>query len=229
MKNYIYLIMIILCSTRVTASQKSLYSFSWLDQDKEVYVLQNRYYRKNNSFMAALTGGVTTSGAFLNAYNAQVKLSYYFSENWGLQGMYSLNTGEQNSSSTSIRNQGVIPFFRIMKNYIGVNLLWSPFYAKINIFNSIIYFDWIFGIGYAQVTDENNILEFSTQTSNPELTQEKNNGALLCSNLLFYLSKDWGLKLDLTIVNYFTTKVDDSTTKILNNHYDLNFGVNYIF
>ena len=57
-----------LLSTSLMASESSLYDFSWLDKDKEVYVLQNRQFHKKGTMNLALGGGMTVSGAFVDAY-----------------------------------------------------------------------------------------------------------------------------------------------------------------
>ncbi len=44
-------------SLQLVASEKNVYDFSWLDQDKEVYVLQNRKFRKKNKlYVGAMAG-----------------------------------------------------------------------------------------------------------------------------------------------------------------------------
>ena len=45
-KKVFLLLCIFLISGVVVANEKSVYEFSWLDKDKEIYVLQNRKFRK---------------------------------------------------------------------------------------------------------------------------------------------------------------------------------------
>ena len=78
-------------STNIHSSEEDLYAFSWLDQDKEVYVLQNRKFRKDDSFYLSAGGGITTSGAFVNAFTLQTKAGYFFKEDWGLEFLFSKN------------------------------------------------------------------------------------------------------------------------------------------
>src|SRR3989338_11308296 len=107
------------------AGENSTYSFSWLDPDKEVYVLQNRKFRKNGNFMMSAGGGMTLSGAFVDAKHLQGRAGYFFKEEWGLEGLYSHNQGKENSTANSVRNEGnsgSAPFRRIVKNYYGATL-----------------------------------------------------------------------------------------------------------
>ena len=90
-------------STNIHSSEEDLYSFSWLDQDKEVYVLQNRKYRKDGSFYLSGGGGITTSGAFVNAFTLQTKVGYFFKEDWGLEFLFSKNFGKENDIAELIK------------------------------------------------------------------------------------------------------------------------------
>ena len=51
----------------LVAGESSTYDFSWLDPDKEVYVLQNRKFRKKRSLFVSGGGGKTLSGAFVDS------------------------------------------------------------------------------------------------------------------------------------------------------------------
>ena len=77
----------------------------------------------------------------------------------GIELLYSKNSGKENDTAKAVRNSGgagSIPFRRIVDQYYGAYFLWSPFYAKINTFNKIIYLDWILGVGYANMSETNN-------------------------------------------------------------------------
>jgi hypothetical protein len=47
-------------SPKIYSSEGSTYSFDWLDPDKEVYVLQNRKFRKDNTPFQSHFGMVLT-------------------------------------------------------------------------------------------------------------------------------------------------------------------------
>jgi hypothetical protein len=159
----LFLLLSLTLSTQAFASEKDIYEFSWLDPDKEVYVLQNKKYKKAGHFHVNAGGGITTSGAFVSSTAIQGRVGYFISEDWGLEGIYSKNSGKENDTAQGVRNvngggTGTTPFRRIVDSYMGAMIIWAPFYSKINTFNKIVYMDWIFGLGYAQLKEHNNKL-----------------------------------------------------------------------
>ena len=150
----LFLLLSLIVSSQVFANEKDIYEFSWLDPDKEVYVLQNRKFRKSDRLYLNAGWGMTTSGAFVDASAIQGRVGYFFSEDFGLEGLYSKNTGKENNTAASVRagrgngTGSSTPFRRIVESYSGGMIIWSPFYSKINTFNKIVYMDWIFGVGY---------------------------------------------------------------------------------
>ncbi len=212
------------------AGELDTYDFSWLDPDKEVYVLQNRKYRKAGRVHANAGFGMTTSGAFVDATALQARFGYFFQEEYGFEIIYSKNSGEENDTAALVRNQGGSgskPFRRIVDSYMGGMFLWAPFYSKINTFNSIIYVDWIFGLGYGKIDETNNRSEFETGFSNAE-TSESHSGVMWNVGAKFFLSEMFSLRLDVTTMHY-QAEVPTKSTKDWNTNYDLalSFGFNY--
>ena len=150
----------LLLSLNLHASEKDIYEFSWLDPDKEVYVLQNRKFRKAEHLYVNLGAGITTSGAFVDSTSIQGRAGYFISEDWGIEVLYAKNNGKENDNFKAVRatsnGTGSTPFRRIVESYTGGMIVWSPFYSKINTFNKIVYMDWIFGLGVAQLQEHNN-------------------------------------------------------------------------
>jgi len=64
------------------ASEKSLYDFSWLDKDKEIYVLQNRSFRKDGKLFVGLTVGETVAKAYVEGMVGQGRIGYFFKEDF---------------------------------------------------------------------------------------------------------------------------------------------------
>lgn len=230
-----FLIFLSLFSVAVMASEKSLYDFSWLDKDKEIYVLQNRKFRKNGSFYIGGTVGKTLSGAFIDAYGGTARAGYFFSEDWGIEGVFGKSQGEANDTAKGVTEQGTVPFYRKIDTYMGGMLMWSPFYSKINTFNKIFYFDWMFGAGLASITTLDNRKKFEPGKPNT-LTSEQQMGALWNTGFRFYLSESWSLRLDVTGLTYQANKskqsagsTDTSNSKKLFTNYDLGLGLNYTF
>lgn len=125
------------------------YNFSWLDPDKKVSVLQNRKYRKANRPMITLGLGFANSNAYRKTYAIDPRLAYYFNEAWGIELFYSMFSNKANDTAEALKSTGVSPDVIEVKNQVGALLHWVPWYAKINVFNNVLYFDWYFsgGIG----------------------------------------------------------------------------------
>ena len=210
------------------------YDFSWLDPDKEVFVLQNRKFRKNGKIHFNAGFGKTLSGAFVDATTIQARAGYFFKEEFGVEFLYAKNSGAENDTAKSVRNSGSgsgsTPFSRIMDDYTGAMLLWSPFYSKINTFNKIVYMDWIFGLGFAKITETNNLLELDSNGIDKTLTQKSHTGLMWNVGAKFYFTEMWSTRLDLTSVNYQAqTNIKNETQKIWYNNYDLIFSIEASF
>ncbi len=195
------------------AGEKDIYEFSWLDTDKEVYVLQNRKYRKAGKLHVNLGGGITTSGAFVDSTAIQGRAGFFFTEDLGLEGIYSKNFGKENATAKGVRasssggGTGVAPFRRIVDSYYGAMLLWSPFYSKINTFNKIVYMDWIFGLGYAQLKESNNKLRMQSINFEGVETLETHSGILWSAGMKFYISESFSVRTDLTAIHYSANNI----------------------
>lgn len=220
-------------TSHVFASEKDIYEFSWLDPDKEVYVLQNRKFRKAGHLHVNAGGGITTSGAFVNSTAIQGRLGYFISEDFGFEGLYSKNSGKENDTAKGVRSSGAqgtgtTPFRRIIDSYWGMMALWSPFYSKINTFNKIVYMDWIFGVGYASLKEKNNKLAFTSAALANEVTLESHTGIIWEVGLKFYLDESFSIRTDLTAVHYSANNISTPGTSYKSN-YDATVSLGYSF
>ncbi len=221
-------------TSNLFASEKDIYEFSWLDPDKEVFVLQNRKFRKAGHAHINIGGGMTTSGAFVDATAIQGRVGYFFTEDYGFELLYSKNSGKENETAKNVRSgggggTGTTPFRRIVENYMGAMFLWSPFYSKINTFNKIIYMDWIFGVGYGQLKEKNNKLRFTQGAAAEGIeTQESHNGFMWQAGMKFYLSESISVRTDLTAMHYSTENITTSGTSMKNN-FDATVALGYSF
>ena len=108
--------------------------------------------------------------------------------------------------------------------------MWSPFYSKINTFNSILYVDWIFGFGYAKLTETNNREEFLVGGTEVDPTTETHGGLMWQAITKFYLSDSADLRINLTTVHYLARRASDSDTSLAwNSNYDLSATIGYSF
>jgi outer membrane beta-barrel protein len=237
MKNIFLVLVTLIMSSVVMANEKSLYNFSWLDNDKEIYVLQNRKFRKDGNVYIGATAAYNMSQDFLDAYGGTVRGGYFFSEDWGIEFLYGKNTSTENDTAKGIKEQSAFPFYREIDSFMGAMLMWSPFYSKINTFNKIFYFDWMFGLGAGNITTKDNRKLFDTvapQSERNQLTQESNVGAIWNTGFRFYINENWSLRLDFTGLTYKADKTKyntatKSTSSRLFTSYDLGLGLNYAF
>jgi outer membrane beta-barrel protein len=237
MQNILWLLATLLFSGTVLASEKSLYEFSWLDKDKEIYVLQNRKFRKDGKVYIGGTVAKTLNGAFIDAYGASFRGGYFFREDWGIELIYGKTSGQESDTAKGVKEQGAVPFYRKIDTYMGGMVVWSPFYSKINTFNKIFYYDWTFGAGVASITTKDNRNKFDTASTNQNsLTSESTMGAIWNTGFRFYLSESWSIRLDFTGMHYNANrqrKPTGSSSQIksssLYSNFDLGLGLNYSF
>jgi outer membrane beta-barrel protein len=236
MKKLVLILVSLIMSTAVLADEKSLYNFSWLDNDKEIYVLQNRKFRKDGAVYIGATAAYNLSQDFLDAYGATIRGGYFFSEDWGIEFLYGRNSSTESDTAKGVKEQSAYPFYREIESVMGGMLMWSPFYSKINTFNRVYYFDWMFGLGVASINTKDNRKLFGTggPSEQKKMTSENNIGALWNTGFRFYINEHWSVRLDITGVSYKADKsktdgTNASTASKLFTSYDLGLGLNYAF
>lgn len=181
-----------------------------------------------------LGGGITTSGAFVDSTAIQGRAGYFVTEDYGLEVIYSKNSGKENDTAKGVRNNnnggtGTTPFRRIVQSYTGAMFLWSPFYSKINTFNSIVYMDWIFGVGYASLTEKNNKLAFNSDNTDDDTnTEESHSGVMWEAGLKFYLNENFSVRTDLTAIHYSAENVASNGSSYKSN-FDATVSLGYSF
>lgn len=217
------------------AGESSLYDFSWLDKDKEVYVLQNRKFRKDGTFYVGSTFGNQMNGAFIDSQSINVMAGFFFMEEWGIELSYESANGSTNNTYEGVNEQSAVPFYRKVDTATTAYLLWSPFYSKINTFNKIFYFDWILGAGFSSLTTSDNRNQFIA-ISDRSLTEETNTAYSLMSGARFYINQSWSLRMDVRsyhlnadMVGEDVSSSEDTTEKRWSHFYTFNLGLNYAF
>ena len=219
-------------TTTVFAAEDSMYDFSWLDQDKEVYVLQNRKFRKKSNLYIGGTLGRSVSGAFIDSNEVNLLGGFFFSEDWGLEFSYTKANGETNKTHDAVNVQAARAIFRKIDTAMNAMVVWSPFYSKINTFNKIFYYDWMFGLGISNAITLDNRKEFSTGSDSDELTEEAVSGIAWMTALRFYITQNWSTRIDFRANHYnadmaITSETD--TEKRWSHYYNINVGLNYTF
>lgn len=232
MKKVCLLLSLLMISALAFAGEKSLYEFSWLDKDKEIYVLQNRKFRKVDKAYVGFNGVKTLSGAFVDSYGASVRGGYFFREDWGFEFAYGKNSGDKNDTAKGVEDQGSYAFFRKIDSYMSAMVTWAPFYSKINTFNKVFYYDWMFSAGLASMSTKDNRKEFDVP-SNKTLTSESLIGASWNTGFRFYVTEAWSIRLDFTGLHAKPKKAtvngQELKTNSLFSSYDMGVGLNYTF
>ncbi len=227
-------------SFNALSSEDSLYDFLWLDPDKSVYVLQNKLYKKTNSFYLELDAGVAFGDEFLNTHNVNLKIGYYFSEEWGIEifGSKYFNSFANNKGEVK-RIANVSPFLRQPEQAIGATLLWTPFYGKINTFNKIFYFDWGFGLGAAMLDTTSNLKTAGSTTLKERFDDEDQISFVYKTDFKFHLNRHWHFTAELRGMLFSAPLVGglgdgpggvntEGENKIFD-YYDFMLGVGYKF
>lgn len=218
--------------TNSFAAENNVYDFSWLDKEKEVYVLQNRKFRKKGAFYVGGTYGLSVNGAYIDSTEVNLMAGFFFSEDWGLEFSYKTAEGEENKTYEGITAQNAVAFFRQIETATTAMIVWSPFYSKINTFNKIFYYDWMFGLGLANVSTTDNRKEFTAGSDSNQLTEEDLSGVAWMTALRFYITEDWSTRIDFRGMHVNADSAisgETDTEKRWNNYYTFNFGINYAF
>jgi outer membrane beta-barrel protein len=184
------------------AGDDSDYNFSWLDPEKKVYVLQNRRYRKVGGPQLYALGGLSLSDPYRSVLQVQPRLSYWFSEALGVEAFYSARFHSPNNAYLALEqaiNSGGLtksPNIREINSEFGVLLNWAPWYAKINAFNSVLYFDWYFEAGAGVLMSEVGPKSKSDAASASLWTTENLFAVFLGTGHLFHFDEHWMARLD---------------------------------
>lgn len=177
------------------SSANDEYSFDWLDPDKKIYVLQNRRYRKAQRVFASAMAGFGLSNPYRDSYLADARIGYYFSELIGFEAYYNYVADRANSTYEALVNTGgALPGSREINSSFGGLVHYSPWYAKINVFNAILYFDWYFTAGLARL--DTAFDERVNKADNPDLVSEPKTAFVLGTGQAFHLSDSLDLRID---------------------------------
>ena len=203
-----------LCVDLSSAFADDDYNFSWLDPEKKIYVLQNRKFRKAGGAQIYVLGGMGLGENYRKAFQYQPRLAYWFNEDFGLEAFYTGRSnspnGTYNSLARAIGSGGsASPYIREIDNQFGVLFNWAPWYAKINVFNTILYFDWYFSMGAGSMSSE---VGPKTKTDLPSQWQTENLFAVyLGTGHLFHLSERFMVRLDF-LAHFYSAAIDGGSS-----------------
>lgn len=209
----------------------SEYSFSWLDPDKKINVVQNRKYTKANQIEVVLSGGVGMGETYRNSYVVMPRMFYYFNESFGLSLLGAFTSNSDNNNLAALKQaSSTIPSVRDIKAFYGGSVVWIPFYAKINTFNHIFYFDWSFEAGAASVKSE---IDLNNRASGlPNLRSGNYTGYFWGTGQKFFITRNFATRLDFMGLYYSAPSALNTvlnTDSVTNSHYYFTLGLSYTF
>ena len=206
MKNYHHIFVILIITFffySVQASEKDLYNFLWLDPDKKVFVLQNKVYKKKNTRYLNVSYLYELSSFYQDISGFQGALGYYFHEEWGIEAFYHQYASVHNSNYEQLKvRNNTVPFARITDRKIGAILLWVPFYGKINTFNKILYFDWLFGVGGGRIQGRDNAKTVQNPRTPDQYEVQDYMGLMMKTALRLYFSRKFYSTLEFHLDLY---------------------------
>ena len=176
------------------------YNFSWLDPEKKIYVLQNRRFTKANKLLLSLGGGLAKTSPYRSSYAVDPRVAYYFTEQWGFEVMYQIFSNSPNNNYKALSGTGVTPNVLEVKNQLAALLHWAPWYAKINVFNSILYFDWYFSAGVGTVSTTATAGEINSVRNTGTPGNKSYTGMFFGTGHQFHVSEHFVVRLDFTNV-----------------------------
>tara|TARA_R110002049_G_scaffold169650_1_gene336248 strand:+ start:362 stop:1096 length:735 start_codon:yes stop_codon:yes gene_type:complete len=223
----------LLIAGSLRASEEDLYDFLWLDPDKSVYVLQNKVYKKKNSFYGSVGYLQGQSSKFQDTSGVKLEAGYFFHEEFAIDLFWSSYSNSDNDAYKSLAtiNQSV-PFVRRPLSNYAVGVVYAPFYGKINTFNKIFYFDWSFGLGLGKFETESNAKSVSNPGQANTFNKESYTTIVTKTKLRFHATKNFHIDLELLRNNYNAPGADipnRATEKSWRNNTDIIIGVGFSF
>lgn len=187
----------------VYAGIKDVYEFKWLDPKKKVFVLQNKIHKNIKSGNVSLGYGSGQLSDFQDTSAIHLMADYYLSEEWGLEFFLTSYSNSNNDSYRAVQNQvgGVIPHVIKFNMLYGLNLMFSPFYGKINTFNTIYYIDWSFGLGFAMIDADDNTTSFDANAPTDTYESESRFGFSAKTQVRWHLTDLINIQFDY--ITYF--------------------------
>lgn len=223
-------LLVIFFAKLAKSAEDSLYDFLWLDPDKSVYVLQHKVYEKKNSFYFDISLLSNGNSEFQKSTGFTSNLGYFFLEEWGLELGYSSYQNSDNAAYLNVTQiNGSEPFVRRATNLINLNIIWSPFYGKINTFNKIIYFDLSFGAGVGKINMESNIQTVIDPSLKTIYSKEDYIGVTLKSDLKVYINKRFHVQVGVQDTVYSAPGPRDINVNVMRHNIDMFVGLGISF
>jgi len=217
-------LIILLCPWANAATDDDEYNFSWLDPDKKIYVLQNRKFTKARRVLVSSMGGVGISGPYRTAYSFDNRLGYYFTEMYGIEVFHSTIFNAENNTFRALQDATIaLPRVREIRSQYGLLFNYAPWYAKINVFNKILYFDWYFNVGYGSL--QSAVDTRATKNDPSNYVDENLNALVLGTGHQYHINRTLTVRLDLTGAFYRVPISATTLTKSWFSNYTVVTGI----
>lgn len=161
----------------------------------EVSVIQRRFLPKTERFQFFLGFTAISNDPWFWGVGGAGRLGYHFTESLALEANFAFLSSSEKDAVRDLRNNNAVRTDSIIsaQSYVGADLVWSPIYGKMSLFNRrIVPFDMYFAIGGGQAG----------------ISNAKTNSATafhVGGGQIFAMSKGIGLRWDLSYNFYNAT------------------------
>lgn len=215
--------------THAVEKQGKKFEFEWLNDDEQIFVIQDKEFPKSQRFNFEFFYIDSENQPYFNTSGIGGSLSYFFNEDWGIDFTYkSYSSDQSNDLKSLINDRSTKPLLRRVDDLMLLSINWLPFYGKVNLFNSIFYFDWGWGLGFGKLTLQSNEDTFTKSNVPLTLKESKQNAYSLKTFFKFYAFENvnFGIQYDLT---FFNAVIDSQGTEDLVNINDIILTIGYMF
>ncbi len=204
---------------------RNITRFDWLDPEKEVYVVQNRKYQKAGHLSLSVMGGLGLSNPYRTSAVIDPRLGYFFKEWIGIEGFYGFQFHTPNGTQEALEyaSPNALPVVREIQSYIGGQVVFAPIYAKLNLFDTIIYLDWLFSVGAGVLQTRVNT---KTQVGAPDIfVAQTLFSPMISTGHMIHVSKSFYFRWDLMGSIYSAPSFGTTGTSVLNSAFQLTAGI----
>ncbi|MDZ4660365.1 MAG: outer membrane beta-barrel domain-containing protein [Pseudomonadota bacterium] len=127
------------------SSLKNLQAFS------DIAIIQRKFLPKSKRFEIYGGLGTTVNNAFFMNFGLLLRLGYHLSESWGVEGSFMYLSSSKREAVDDLSTVHGIDTDGLVspEQFYGVDLLWTPVYGKVSVFESrIVPFDLYLSGGF---------------------------------------------------------------------------------
>lgn len=121
-----------------------------LEPYKNIAVIQKKFFPKTDRWEFHISGLGSLNNKLFTTLGAKAHLGYHFSERWAVEGQlwFSGQISRDFTEDIEDRYQITSSDLATPQGYLGVNILWSPIYGKLSLFEKTIDpFEFYFSFG----------------------------------------------------------------------------------